>query len=359
MRRWSVGVAAVAVVVAGCKSDEGTVKAQADWLCRFNQLDEPTPQFYPPNVKPSDYVRAEDLAFLKDKEAQAKDGFGALGDAMMAAMAPAASAMAQAMAEQTKCEVASTTINGSEASVSLKRTRPQLDDSGVFAKLGELGKAESAEQRLAKAREWVKAATGTTADEHTLAFVKTVEGWRAKYDLKAKAEAKKAADLKALEEKKRSEALAEIQELEKKKTASDGAKGELSKFVVSKARFKKVKQMFSVEPVIELSVKNGTEKPVSAAYFLGTLASPGRAVPWLKEKFSYKISGGLEPGEAANWNLAPNMFSEWGKVEGAPDMVLTVEVLRLDGADGAELYSLTFSDEDQKRLDALRASVQK
>jgi hypothetical protein len=358
MRSWIVGLV-VAVTVAGCKSDEASVKAQAEWLCRFNQLDEPTPQIFPPDAKPSDYVRAEDLVFLKEKDSRGKEGFGALGDAMMAAMAPTASAMAQAMAEQTKCEVTSITTNGAEASVSLKRTSPQLTDSGVFAKLGELGRAESAKQRLAKAREWVKAATGTKTDQHVLAFVKTTEGWRAKYDLKAKAEAKKAADLKALEEKKKGEALAEIQELEKRKAESEGAKGELSKFVVTKARFKKVKQMFGVEPVIEMSVKNGTNKPVSAAYFLGTLASPGRAVPWLKEKFSYKISGGLEPGETANWNLAPNMFSEWGKVEGAPDMVLTVEVLRLDGADGAELYSINFADDDQKRLDALRASIQK
>lgn len=113
-------------------------------------------------------------------------------------------------------------------------------------------------------------------------------------------------------------------------------------------------------PVREPSGNAGVE-PVfgSGARPMGTLASPGRSVPWLKEKFSYKISGGLEPGEAVNWNLAPNMFSDWGKVEGAPDMVLTVEVLSLDGADGNTLYSLTYSDHDQKRLDALRASVTK
>ncbi|MFO0601301.1 MAG: hypothetical protein U0228_38690 [Myxococcaceae bacterium] len=335
------------------------MKAQADWLCRYNQLDTPTPQFFPSSAKPADYVRAEDLAFLSEQEAQDAKGLAGLGQAMLAAMAPAASAMAEAMAEQTKCEVVTVTINGNDATVALKRTRPQLDDTGVFAKLGELGKAETAELRLVKAKEWVRGATATTTDEKTIGFVKTPQGWRAKYDLKNKAEAKRLAALKAAEEKKKAEAAAEIQELEKKKLDSEGAKAELAKFVVSKARFKKVKQMFSVEPVIELSVKNGTDKPISAVYFMGTLASPGRSVPWLKERVSYKISGGLEPGESANWNLAPNMFSEWGKVEGAPDMVLTVEVLRLDGADGNELYSLSFDDDDQKRLDALRASLQK
>jgi hypothetical protein len=358
MRNCLVGLAVV-VLGSSCKSEEGEVKAKADWLCRYNQFDTPTLQFFPASAKPSDYVVAEDLAFLTQKEAQEATGFGALGQAMVAAMAPAASALGEAMAEQTKCEVVSVTLKDGAATVTLRRTRPQLDDTGIFAKLGELGKAETADQRLAKAREWVKGATGTKSDEQTLTFAKTPEGWRAKYDLKAKAEAKAAAEQKEQEAKKRAQAEAEIGDLEKKRSESERAKVELAKFVVSKARFKKVKRYFNLDPIIELSVKNGTDKPISAVYFMGTLATPGRAVPWLKESFSYKISGGLEPGESANWNLAPNMFSEWGKVEGAPDMVLTVEVLRLDGADGSELYSLTFSDEDQKRLDALRASVAK
>lgn len=226
MRSWLVGLT-VAVTVAGCKSDETSIKEQAEWLCRLNQIDEPTPQIFPPDVKPSDYVRDEDLAFLKEKAEEVSreaGGFGAFGDAMMAAMVPTASAMAQAMAEQTKCSITSMTIKGGEASVSLTRTSPRLDDSGVLAKVAELRKAESAEQRLAKAREWVKAAPGTKTNELVLAFVKTAEGWRANYDLRAKAEAKRAADLRVLEEKKKSEALMEIQELEKRGTGSEGAR---------------------------------------------------------------------------------------------------------------------------------------
>lgn len=358
MRIYFVGLVVV-VIGSSCKSEESTVKAKADWLCRYNQTDTPNLQFFPSSVKPSDYIVGEDLTFLADKDSKEATGLAALGQAMAAAMAPAASALGEAMAEETKCEVVTITIKDAEATVALRRTRPQLDDNGLFVKLGELGKAETAEQRLSKAREWVKTTTATKSDTPTLAFVRTAEGWRAKYDLRAKAEAKAAAELKEQEAKKKAQAEAEITELEKKRAESESAKVELSKFVVSKARFKKVKRYFDLAPVIELTVKNGTDKAISAVYFMGTLASPGRSVPWLKESFSYKISGGLEPGESANWNLAPNMFSEWGKVEGAPDMVLTVEVLRLDGADGNELHSVTFSDDDQKRLDALKASVAK
>ena len=99
-----------------------------------------------------------------------------------------------------------------------------------------------------------------------------------------------------------------------------------------------------------MRVRNGTEHAISRAYFSGTLATPGRAVPWLREDFNYQVPGGVEPGETADWSLAPNMFSEWGSVEQRDDMVLTVEVMKLDGPDGETLYDSNFSEEDDKRL---------
>lgn len=161
---------------------------------------------------------------------------------------------------------------------------------------------------------------------------------------------------KEREEKERVQALAEIKELEEKQLKAQSAKAELAKFQVIRSRFYKRKQEFIGEqPIIELTVKNGTQHPVSRAYFKGTLASPGRAVPWLREDFNYEISGGLEPGEAATWNLAPNMFSEWGRVQPPSDAILTVEVEQLDGPDGKALFSSReFSDDDAKRLAELK-----
>ena len=50
------------------------------------------------------------------------------------------------------------------------------------------------------------------------------------------------------------------------------------------------------------------------------------------------------------------MFSEWGRVQAPGDAVLTLEVVRLDGASGAKLYStMDFTDEDAARLATLRA----
>ena len=101
-------------------------------------------------------------------------------------------------------------------------------------------------------------------------------------------------------------------------------------------------------------MKNTTAHAVARAYFVGTIATPGRAVPWLRDNFDYKIPGGLEPGEQAQWKLEPNMFSDWGKVDWKDDMIFTVEVRRLDGADGEPLFAADFSDRDKKRLAALR-----
>ena len=109
------------------------------------------------------------------------------------------------------------------------------------------------------------------------------------------------------------------------------------------------------QPIIELTVKNGTSEAVSRAYFEGTLASPKRSVPWHKDTFNYGISGGLEPGEEASWSLAPNMFSDWGKIDAPKDAVFTVTVEQLDGPDGEPIYSTrAFSEHDQERLDELK-----
>jgi len=157
-------------------------------------------------------------------------------------------------------------------------------------------------------------------------------------------------------EKEKSQALKEIKELEEKRIKSENARQELSKFQVLRSRFYKEKQQYMGEqPIVEITVKNGTEHAVSRAYFKGTLASAGRSVPWLQESFNYEISGGLEAGEEAAWNLEPNMFSAWGNVKVPEDAIFTVEVEQLDGADGNPLFSIKdFSQEDVKRLEKLK-----
>jgi hypothetical protein len=160
--------------------------------------------------------------------------------------------------------------------------------------------------------------------------------------------------------REREEALKEIQELIKERDAAAAAAAELAKFEILRARFYKERDYFgSPEPRILLRVRNGTAYPISRAYFKGKIASPGRSVPWLEEEFNYPISGGLEPGEEAEWVLAPNQFSVWGRVDAPLDAGLTVVVARLDGPDGeAVLSTQGFTEESQTRLEALQKEYQ-
>ncbi len=158
------------------------------------------------------------------------------------------------------------------------------------------------------------------------------------------------------DERERQQGLSEIEELLEKKQRAEIAKQQLAKFKVLRSRFYKQSQRFGdPEPIIVLELTNGTPSAISRAYFQGTLASPGRQIPWLKETFNYQVPGGIEPGETASWSLAPNRFSEWGKVRVPEDAVLTVEPYRLDGPDGEALYDATgLGEHEQARLERLQ-----
>lgn len=152
------------------------------------------------------------------------------------------------------------------------------------------------------------------------------------------------------ERKVREQAVGEIAELRKKAAAALLARQKLSAFTVSRSRLYRKTIGFLTEPVIELSVKNGTQVPISRVYFHGVVASPGRSVPWISADFNHSIPGGLEPGESGTWQLAPNMFSGWG-TKTPSDAILTVNVTKLDGPDGKTLYDAEgLSEAEQQRL---------
>lgn len=154
--------------------------------------------------------------------------------------------------------------------------------------------------------------------------------------------------------REREQAFAEIAELQEKQNAAAVAREKLKDFEVKRSRFYLRERRYSgKEPVIEMTVLNGTDSAVSRAFFKGVVASPGRSVPWISEDFNYSIRGGLEPGEEQKWSLAPNQFSAWG-TEVPDDAILTVTVERLDGADDQPLFgSGGFSERDERRLEAL------
>jgi Ca2+/Na+ antiporter len=163
-------------------------------------------------------------------------------------------------------------------------------------------------------------------------------------------------ELAARQEAEKNQALEEIKELMAKQEAVNNAKFNLSRFVVERSRFYKYKERYREKPAIELTVRNGTDQAVARAYFKGTISSPGRSVPWLVEEFNYSIKGGLEPGEKANWRLAPNQFGEWGQVDAPSDAIFTVDVVRLDGADEKAIFDASgLTEYEQRRLIELKS----
>lgn len=157
-------------------------------------------------------------------------------------------------------------------------------------------------------------------------------------------------------EKDEIQARQEIAELENKKIAAELSANKLKAFKVLRSRFYFEKREFGRDqPIISLSVENSTDKAISRAYFKGVLTSSGRSVPWYTDTFSYQISGGLEPGEKASWNLAPNPYSDWGSVDAPADAIFTVTVMRIDDAEGKPIFGDSeFTEQDAHRLDRLK-----
>ncbi len=159
----------------------------------------------------------------------------------------------------------------------------------------------------------------------------------------------------------------EIKELKKQYEIVKKARSEISKFKIIKSEFYYAESSYITKPIIDLKIKNETKYPISRVYFSAVLSSPGRSIPWVKDTFNYKVPGGVEPGEIAEWSLAPNMFGEWSKApRDRDDMILTVEVTRLDGSDEETLFDSEFSEYDKnrvfsarERLDSLKESLKK
>jgi hypothetical protein len=173
--------------------------------------------------------------------------------------------------------------------------------------------------------------------------------------------------LAARKVKEREQAAKEIEEikidvlaLEKQKSDAEKAKDDLKKFAVLRSRFYYQKSSYREEAVIELTVKNNTEHAISRVYFDGVLVSEGRSVPWVADSFNYSIAGGLEPGEEVTWKLTPNRFGAWGKApKERDDMLLTVSVNRIDGADEKEIFNSAVSKSTKKKLVKLNKRLEK
>lgn len=244
-------------------------------------------------------------------------------------------------------------IDGSSAEsakASIQRIKTTLSDDDVV-RFEQAARAITAD---AMGGALLRAMSGASEEELASGFLKSLDG-RTAQEVIAQGDA----ILAERRDREQQQARQEVAELEAKKKNAAKGRDQLQAFEVTRSRFFKRERRFGgAEPIIELSVRNGTGHAVSRAYFNGVLATPGRSVPWLEETFNYSISGGLEPGETAKWSLSPNMFGKWGNVSVAPDMVFTVTVRQLDGPGGETLFKADWSERDQKRLTMLREKIE-
>ena len=131
-----------------------------------------------------------------------------------------------------------------------------------------------------------------------------------------------------------------------------------SGFIVENARFYFKESYGWHDAIVEMDVTNNTEQPISRVYFNAILESPGRSIPWAQENFNYTISGGLESQESDKWSLK---LDSYGDLASAPkdrnDMILTVEVVKLEGVNNEVVFDAQFTSSDADRLKTLQQEL--
>jgi len=157
--------------------------------------------------------------------------------------------------------------------------------------------------------------------------------------------------------REREQALRTLNRLEAKQTSAQQAQEHLTQISIDSARYYLSTSPYgALEPVIELTVTNGSDHAVAELMLHGVLKSPNREVAWVDETFYYAISGGLAPGESATWSLAPNRFGPWGNDQIPRNAVLTLTLLGVNNSEGEPLWDApALTDNEAERLEELRA----
>ncbi|WP_323133908.1 MULTISPECIES: DUF6694 family lipoprotein [Halomonadaceae] len=157
--------------------------------------------------------------------------------------------------------------------------------------------------------------------------------------------------------REREQALRTLNRLEAKQDSAQRAQEHLAQISIDNARYYISTSPYgALEPVIELTVTNGSDRAVAELMLHGVLKSPNREVAWVDETFYYVISGGLAPGESATWSLAPNRFGPWGNDQIPRNAVLTLTLLGVNNSEGEPLWDApALTDNEAERLEELRA----
>lgn len=173
----------IAAWFSGCSTAEHVIKRQAETLCRYNELTDPTLEVFPSGVRAEDYLRPADLEFLKDLQA-ARDARerGTSKEALRTTITPTLGALAQAMQEKTTCEVTKVSVQGNNAHLEGLQARPKLKAATLLVGMSAIATASSDAARLQKAREYLADSEVQTM-RFSLDFVRVNERWLADFGL--------------------------------------------------------------------------------------------------------------------------------------------------------------------------------
>ncbi|MDR3195871.1 MAG: hypothetical protein LBT58_03755 [Endomicrobium sp.] len=149
-------------------------------------------------------------------------------------------------------------------------------------------------------------------------------------------------------------ALSEIDLLEKRKAESEKAKKELAKIKITEAKF--YKQYATDSPAVsmaEIILKNNSNYTVTAVFFRGKLTTPKSGKILIDGDFKCDLPEPLEPGSEKIYEIALNDFAGWAKVKVSDIAKFDVSIIGL-GVSAGTVYVNAFSNNDQKKLDALK-----
>lgn len=202
-----------------------------------------------------------------------------------------------------------------------------------------------------------EAFSGAIAPEQTADSLRAELNGKTVEQIAAMADALRAARA----QRQKEQAQAEIKQLQAIEQAAQQAAVEMAKFQILTSEFyfaEKNKTTITPhgQPVVVAKVLNGTPYAVARVGFKGTVASPGRATPWFVGTVEIPIPGGIEPGESPTWEITPNMYTDWGKLSAPQGALFSLEIIKLEGADGALLFDASgLSEAQAQRLAQLQS----
>jgi hypothetical protein len=316
-----------ALALSGCSRDRAQAEAVATELCRWGQLEMLTPSVLPPSVDLEVLVREADRRYVLAEQSGSispDNPFLALHQKTGMVVDEPAAAMAQALANQSQCDVM-VEVDGDRATAHVVRTVgiPVERETDVFLLLREL--------KAGKVRK----------HEVDLVVERGADRWTASLGLP-----------------EASIAAAEARLTELREAITFGAKSEegLAKLVVVGTAYFSTAQRRSSTPRVDITMRNDSDETFSRVDFFGTVTSEGRDEPWVEDELQHRVRGSFEPGDLEEWTIVSRLPPKWRTR--APDGAkVNVRPLRAYGKGEKLVYSIEGYEESQAAAAVLEEEI--